>query len=109
MTLFRLLDAYRLFYVGFIIVASAQTVIAGRLNPDHGAGHMAILGSVEILAAALLLFQRTRLAGACMLCVIFALALAVSIAAGQEWPLRMFFYAGTAIFILLIDRWRDAA
>ena len=101
MTLFRLLDAYRLFYVGFIIVASAQTAILAH-------GHMAILGSVEILAAILFLFRRTRPAGAAALCVIFALALAISIAAGEEWPLRMFFYAGTAIFLLLIDRWRDA-
>src|ERR1700744_891118 len=42
MTLFRLLDAYRWFYAGFIIVASAQTALLAH-------GHMAILGSVEIL------------------------------------------------------------
>lgn len=102
MSLLRMLDLYRLFYVGFIIVASAQTAILAQ-------GHMAILGSVEILAAILFLFQRTRLLGTLALCVIFALAFAVSIAAGEEWPLRMFFYAGTAIFILLIDRWRPAA
>lgn len=101
MTLFRLLDGYRLFYAGFIIVASAQTAMSAH-------GHMAILGSVEILAAILFLFQRTRLLGTISLCIIFALALGVSIAAGEEWPLRMFFYAGTAIFILLIDRWREA-
>ena len=109
MSLFRLLDAYRLFYVGFIIVASAQTVLAGHLSPEHGGDHMAILGSVEIVAAALLLLRRTRLVATLALCIIFALALSVSIAAGQEWPLRMFFYAGTAIFILLIDRWREPA
>ncbi len=104
MTLFRLLESYRLFYAGFIIVASAQTAINAHLYPGHGGAHMAILGSVEILAALLFLFRRTRLAGTAALCVIFALALALSIAAGEEWPLRMVFYAGTAIFILLIDR-----
>jgi len=108
MTLYRLLDIYRLFYAGFIIVASAQTVIEGHLNPEHGGAHMAILGSVEILAAILFLFRPTRLPGTAALCVLFALAFAVSVAAGGEWPLRMVFYAGTAIFILLIDRWREA-
>ena len=105
MTLFRLLDAYRLFFVGFIIVASAQTVIEGHFRPDHGGGHMAILGAVEIVAAALLLFRRTRIVATAALVVIFALALILSVAM-EEWPLRMFFYAGTAIFIALLDRYQ---
>ena len=54
MTLLRLLDAYRWFYAGFIIVASAQTALLAH-------GHMAILGSVEILAVILFLIHRTRL------------------------------------------------
>jgi len=102
LNLHRMLDGYRLFYAGFIIVASAQTALLAH-------GHMAILGSVEILAALLFLFHRTRLLGTAALCLIFALAFALSIAAGEEWPLRMVFYAGTAIFLLLIDRWRETA
>ena len=104
MTLFRLLDFYRLFYVGFIIVASVQTAISAHLHPDHGGLHMVILGTVEVAAAALLLFRRTRKAAAAALTIIFALALAIAAAMGEEWPLRMVFYAGTAIFIVLLDR-----
>ena len=106
MTLFRLLDFYRLFYVGFIIVASMQTAISTHPHPDHGGMHMAVLGTVEVAAAALLLFRRTRKIAAGALTLIFALALSIAVAMGEEWPLRMFFYAGTAIFIAFLDRFR---
>jgi uncharacterized membrane protein (UPF0136 family) len=105
MTLPRLLDTYRLFFIGFIIIASLQTVIDGHLHPEQGGLHMAVLGSVEVIAAALMLFRRTRKIAAAALIVIFALALALS-AANGDWPLRMVFYAGTAIFVVLLDRHR---
>ena len=104
MTLTNALNAYRWLYVGFIVVASAQTVVDAHRHPGgRFATGLVLLGSVEILAALFFLFHQTQLVGATMLLLVFVVAAVLTASQGQL-PVRFLYYAGTAVFIVYLDR-----
>ena len=104
MTPTNALVAYRWLYVGFIVVASAQTVVEAHRHPaGRFANGLLLLGSIEILAALLFLLHRTQLVGATLLLLVFAVAAVLTASQGQL-PVRFLYYAGTAVFIVYLDR-----
>ncbi|HEX4736453.1 MAG TPA: hypothetical protein VH331_02720 [Allosphingosinicella sp.] len=101
----RTLFGFRLVYVLFIAVASAQTALAGwrgESEGGHAPVHLIVLGSVEIVGAILFLWRKTQLAGTVILLVVYALATLLTLAEGGN-PLRFLYFAATALFILHVD------
>lgn len=98
--------AYRAVFVLFIVWASAVTVIGAHGQAAHE-GHSPLvlvgLGAAEIGGALLFLFRGPQLLGLAVLLVVFAIAAVMSTLLGDN-PLRFFYYAATALFILAVDR-----
>lgn len=97
------LQGLRWSYVLFILYASAKTFAEGW--SAHGAeGHshtglgLMLLAGSEILAALALLIGPFVRAAAIALLVIYAIATALSLAAG-DFPLRFLYYAATALYL----------
>lgn len=105
---------YRAIYVGFIVFASAKTLIEGWPAPHGGAsaGHMARfvtgLASVEILAAAAFLWPPVQLWAGAALLAIFAVATVVDLAHGGA-PVRFAYYSATVLIILFLSAKGSAA
>jgi hypothetical protein len=93
----RLLDGYRLFFCGLIIIASVQTLVS-----EHGVAHVVPLATVEILGALLLLARRTQCPGLAILLLVFAGAQLMA-ALGGSWPTRFLQYGASALLIVLLD------
>ena len=96
------LPAFRLVYVAFIVTASAAT-LSGAHAGQHGGLHLAVLATIEILAALAFLFRRFEVVACAMLLAVFAIASVMSLVIG-EWSLRFLYYAATALFIVLLSR-----
>jgi hypothetical protein len=98
--------SFRAVFVLFIVWASGVTVLDTHALSAH-AGHsplfLAALGTAEIGGALLFLVRSTQLAGLALLLVVFALAALTATLLGEN-PLRFFYYAATALFILAVDR-----
>jgi hypothetical protein len=102
-------QAFRLLYVAFIVVASATT-LTSAWTEMHATGHqfpnptlLVALASVEIVAAVLFIFPRIEIFAGIALLIVFAVAEVLSIM-DEEVTLRFFFYAGTVLFILAAVR-----
>jgi hypothetical protein len=102
-------QAFRLLYVAFIVVASATT-FTSAWGAMHATGHSAAsptflagLAAVEIVAALLFAFRRLEIPAGIALLITFAIAEVLSILSA-EVTLRFFFYAGTVLFILAAAR-----
>ena len=95
----RILAAYRLVFVALIIIASAQTFYSAHLE-SHA---VALLASIEIIAAIGLSVRRTQWLGAWLLLAVFACAQLLSALHG-EWPTRFLQYAASALLIVTLDR-----
>jgi hypothetical protein len=102
-------QAFRLLYVAFIVVASATTFtsawVATRAtgHPAPNQTFLAGLAAVEIVAALLFAFRRLEIPAGIALLIIFAIAQVLSIMYA-EITLRFVFYAGTVLFILAAAR-----
>lgn len=93
----RILAAYRLVFCVLIVIASAQTLIAGQAH------HVLLLATAEIAGALLLLWQRTQWAGAALLLLVFALAQALAATEG-EYPTRFLQYAASTLLIVSLSK-----
>jgi hypothetical protein len=91
----RALAAYALLFSLFIIWASLGTALGH--DAHHGAG-IRWLGIVEIAGALLFSIRKTRWAGLIVLLGVFAVAAAIELHLGL-WPVRLLFYAGSALFM----------
>ena len=88
------LRAYSAVFSGFIIWASARTM----LNPaPHGAGIQS-LAATEIVGAVLFTFQKTRFCGLVILLGVFKIAAAIELHL-NELPVRFVFYTASALFV----------
>jgi hypothetical protein len=95
----RILSIYRAIFVALIVVASVQALLAG-----HEGGHNIVpLAAAEIAGAVALLWRRSRLAGACVLLGVFALAQVLS-ALGGRWPTQFLQYAASTVLIVAMGR-----
>ncbi len=98
-----LVRAFLALYVtlgAIVLVESIDTVMAATHGDIHGHTrvHALILGSFEIVAAALFLIPRTMRWGAAGLLVIFALAFAIHTIDGQP-PLNLLVFAAAVLFV----------
>jgi hypothetical protein len=104
MSLSRSTMMFRLIFVSFIVIASARTVIdASHFLASRSSLGLMTLGMVEIVAALLLLFRRTQVAGLVGLLTVFAIATLLSLIGG-EVPYRFAYYAASATFLVIVDR-----
>ena len=94
-----ILTVYRCVFVGLIVVASAQTLLAQGV--DHP--RIMLLASAEIAGAVLLMWRRAAAIGACVLLVVFACAQVMAAMEG-EWPTRFLQYAASTLLIVTLDR-----
>ena len=96
--------ALRWTFCAFIVWASAEAFLdvwrgPGETHAGHlGAHGQLILSVVELGAAIALLAPPLAKAAAATLCVVFAIAGVVTLAAGEA-PLRFVYYAATAAFL----------
>lgn len=90
----RALAGYACIFSLFIIWASLPTAI----NPARHGGAVQILAGAEIAGAFLFLFRKPRLIGLFILLVVFAVAAAIELHL-REWPVRLVFYAASAMFV----------
>jgi hypothetical protein len=95
----RILEIYRASFIALLVFASAATVLAGH----ESGSHIVPLAAAEIVGALALLSRRTRLAGACVLLAVFALAQLLSALAGY-WPTQFLQYAASTLLILALGR-----
>ena len=111
-----LVRAFLALYVtlgAIVLVESVETVMAATHGDIHGHTrvHALILGSFEIVAAALFLIPRTMRWGAAGLLVIFALAFAIHTIDGQP-PLNLLVFAAGVLFVRVHGvtgyRWAEA-
>jgi hypothetical protein len=72
--------------------------MSGHGEHGHSALALAALSGAEIVAALALLIPRLELVAAAALLAIFAIAAALTVAAGEA-PLRFAYYAATAVAI----------
>lgn len=103
MSMQRVLFAYRFLFVAFIIAASAQTLVTAHAHKGLSPKFLTALASVEIVAAVLFIFHQTQMIGAALLLAVFAVATVASVTAG-DMPAHFFYYAGTTLFIVWLDR-----
>ncbi|MGD0141890.1 MAG: hypothetical protein ABSC92_01885 [Rhizomicrobium sp.] len=99
---------FRLIYVAFIVTASVTTLLSEKapgLPAFAGIPTLTILASAEILAAILFLFRWSEVWACAALLVVYAIATAISVIAG-DWTLRFLYYGATAVFIALAARAR---
>jgi hypothetical protein len=94
--------AFRWTFVAVILVSSLQTLIGAAEELP-----VAVLATAEIAGALALATQRWRSAGAIVLCLVFAIAFALSAAAGEFAP-RFFLFAATAVYLAGLDEPRPA-
>lgn len=95
----RLLALYRITFVALLVLACVQTLLS-----EHEGGHeVVLLAGIEIVAALALLWPRTRLAGACVLLGVFAIAQYWSALAGR-WPTHFLQYAASVLLIVTLER-----
>ena len=99
---------FRLVFVAFLLWASARTMADAHLGSSgHSGLALALLAGIEILAALLFLLRRTQLLGLALLIPVFAAATLMALQVG-EMPVRYFYYAMTALFIVAVDRHSSA-
>jgi len=111
----RLLRAFLLlwFTTGLMLFfASIETVRAARGGPHHTNPHLALLGAVEALGAALFLVPRAMRVGAAALLLTIGIAFFVHTAIG-EFRGDLLLYAATVAFVgvhgpLTRAQWRAA-
>lgn len=99
MTPMRLLLIYRWTFAGLIVIASVETLMTeGRASLP-----IAVLASVEIVAALLFVWRRSQVAGMIALLVAFAVAQAITMMMGQ---LQTHFlqYAASTVLVVSLDR-----
>jgi len=92
-------------YVAFIVQASADTALAG-LHGSHEGAHapqLLALAVPEIAAALAFLIEPIERYAAGILVAVYAAAAVLSVVSG-DWPLRFFYYAATALFIVTASR-----
>ena len=95
------LRALRWSFCGFIVFAAGQTfmaALAGHGEPHVGAHGVLALSGVKALAALALLTSRLAVAAALVLCVVFAIAAVLTLAAGEA-PFRFVYFAATAVLL----------
>ena len=98
-----LVRAFLALYVtlgAIVLIESIDTVVAASNGAFHGHDriHALVLGSFEIVAAALFLIPRTMRWGAAGLLVVFALAFAIHAIDGQP-PLDLLVFAAGVLFV----------
>jgi hypothetical protein len=94
--------AFRWVFIGVILISSIQTLIGAAADP-----HIAALAAAEIAGALAFATPRWRRAGTLLLCLVFAIAFALSAAAGEFAP-RFFLFAATAVYLAGLDEPRPA-
>jgi|SRR5579871_1656972 len=102
----RALLVFRTVFVAFIVFASARAllVVDAFANSAHIARpHLIALACVEILAAIALLWERTELAAAGVLLLVFGTAAVLDATAG-DIPIRYAYYSATALFVVFLRR-----
>lgn len=101
----RALAAFRIVFVAYIVLVSAEAVFAARVIAPRAhlaAWHVIALGSSEIVSALLMLSRRTERVGMIALLFIFAIATILDTRAG-DIPVRYAYYAATALFIVFLS------
>ena len=95
-------------YVAFIAAASGVAVQAGLRGSgeaSHSAHTVLALAVPEFLAAFVFLVEQFEIAACAVLLLVFAAATALSLASGDFIaPLRLFYFAVTAIYIVHAHR-----
>ncbi|WP_233840505.1 hypothetical protein [Dyella sp. 2HG41-7] len=94
------LQLLRWSYCAFIAWVTVKTLVSGYAGHDV---HMLVLASVELVAIAALLFEKSERPAAIVLIIVYAIA-AVLTAAGGEMPIRFAYFAATAFFIAYARR-----
>jgi hypothetical protein len=95
-----------------LFIASIATVQAAASATPHAHSHVAMLGAVEAIAAALFLVPRLMRVGAVLLLATLAIAIAVHAALGQ-WRGDLMVYSAAVLFVaihgpLTATQWRAA-
>ena len=104
LTAARALALYRLLFAGYIVVSSARTLLqAGGVHSGHIVGVLILLASIEIAAALVFPYRRTRRAAGTALLLVFTAGFALGLALG-EVPLQLVLYAGTVLLLLTLER-----
>jgi nicotinamide riboside transporter PnuC len=89
-------------YVAYIAWASLHTLLA--IHAEHeGPSHVAVLAAVELLAALLFLREKSDAWTGGLLLAVYAAAALLHLLQG-ELPAQLFYYAGTAVFIMFLRR-----
>lgn len=99
MSALRILAIYRASFVALLVLASGEAVLAAHQSGSH----IVPLAAAEIAGALALLSRRSRLAGACVLLAVFALAQVLSGLDGH-WPTHFLQYAASTLLILALGR-----
>ena len=105
-------------YCAFIVAASGiamQAALQGHGEVQLGPRHIVVLAAVEIIAAVAFLLEPVELIACAVLLVVYLVAGALSILAG-DWiaVLRFIFYGATAAYIVFashlvnIRHWRSS-
>ncbi len=92
----RILAAYRAIFGTLIVVASLQSLIAGRAH------HLVLLAAAEIAGALLLMWRRAQCVGAALLLAVFACAQVISAFEG-EYPTRFLQFAASTVLVVMMD------
>lgn len=95
---------FRVVYVACIAAMSVQAMAGAASFADHHAW----LAALEIVAAALLLPRRTRLAGLVVLLLVYAVAAVVTLHLGRL-PIYLLLYAASAVLVARGDHARTTA
>lgn len=94
------LRLFRAIYCAFIVFSSVTTIMKAS-GESHAVYALAV---PEILAALAFLIVPFEIAACAVLLIVYAAAAALSIASGDLFPLRLLYYAATAVFIVSANR-----
>jgi hypothetical protein len=94
----RALRALRWCYIAFIAYASAQTYFGA-----HHDLHAVVLSSVEFSAALAFLIEPFEVIACVVLLLVFGVAAVITLAE-TEVPVRFFYFAATAAYIVFAHR-----